>query len=351
MENQKISWKIFPQPWLLQTKGKLPEPEIDHSFVEDQNHSECIAGPSLPLQGTSLPTIKDKPILVPTDTSTPQPLKSPCYCSELGPMPPQIAGKTWVPAWTLRENKSFSELVLDKMKGPKEKPPLNRRNIDKTTKVMTDEVYPQEIPQIQEKVTRKKSMSKKLEKKSIKKKIEYKMSDSTTNNSNDESENKDENEIEESSNDKQSDPESENSCLEDKLVSLCGGLSPSKEENLIQKRYGCIYENFSKPSNTKKQTLYTGKILRRFLSDENGKAYAVEVESLTLKVRSGTILESVPEHLGCDISIFPLYNIIAGPFEVLPMKNNKWNVINYEKVKERFKECEKIDRKDIFNRI
>ena len=283
MENQKISWKIFPQPWLLQTKGKLPEPEIDHSFAEDQNHSECIAGPSLPLQGTSLLTIKDKPILVLTDTSTPQPLKSPCYCSELGPMPPQIAGKTWVPAWTLRENKSFSELVLDKMKGPKEKPPLNRRNIDKTTKVMTDEVYPQEIPQIQEKVTQKKSMSTKLQKKSIKKKIEYKMSDSTTNNSNDESENKDENEIEESSNDKQSDPDSENSCLEDKLVSLCGGLSPSKEENLIQKRYGCIYENFSKPSNTKKQTLYTGKILCRFLSDENDKAYAVRSTVLNIE--------------------------------------------------------------------
>ena len=77
----------------------------------------------------------------------------------------------------------------------------------------------------------------------------------------------------------------------------------------------------------------------------------LEVQSLTLKVRSDTILESVPEHLGCDMSIFPLYDIIAGPFEVLPMKNDKWNVTNYEKVKERFKECEKIDRKDIFNRI
>ena len=74
-------------------------------------------------------------------------------------------------------------------------------------------------------------------------------------------------------------------------------------------------------------------------SDENGNPYAVEVESLKLKVGSGTMLESVPEHLGRNISIFPLHNIIAGPLEVLPMKNNKWNVTNYENVKEVFKEC------------
>ena len=56
-----------------------------------------------------------------------------------------------------------------------------------------------------------------------------------------------------------------------------------------------------------------------------------------MKVGNGTILESVPEHLDCDISIIPLYDIIAGPLEVLPMKNSKWNVANYENVKEVFK--------------
>ena len=65
-----------------------------------------------------------------------------------------------------------------------------------------------------------------------------------------------------------------------------------------------------------------------------------------MKLRSGTKLECVPEHLGRDISIFPLYNIIADLLEVLPMKNYKWNVTNYEKVKGVFKECEKIDRQE-----
>ena len=91
------------------------------------------------------------------------------------------------------------------------------------------------------------------------------MTDSTTDCSNDESENKDENEIQESNNDEQSDPESENFCQDGKLVSLWGGLSPpTKEENLIQKWYGCIFEDFSKWKHSKKQTLSIGKILRRF---------------------------------------------------------------------------------------
>ena len=60
-------------------------------------------------------------------------------------MPPQIPGKTWAPARTLRDNKSFSELVLDKMKGPKEKLPVKCRKVDKKMKVKTDEVYAQEV--------------------------------------------------------------------------------------------------------------------------------------------------------------------------------------------------------------
>ena len=147
------------------TKGKFPEPEIDHSFAEDQNHSECIAALSSQLQSTSLLSINEKKLLVPMDTSTHQPLKSPCYCSELGPMPLEILDETWVPAWTLRDNKSFGELVLDKLKGPTEKPPVKRRKTDKKTKLITDEVYAQEIRQIHEKETQKKSTSTKQQKK------------------------------------------------------------------------------------------------------------------------------------------------------------------------------------------
>ena len=122
------------------------------------------------LQSTSLLTINKKRILVPTDTFTPQPLKSPCYCSELGPMPPQIAGKTWVPAWTLKDKIFFSELVLDKMKGPTEKPPIKCRKIDKKMKVITDEIYAEEIKQIHEKETEKSLRPQSYRKKALKRK-------------------------------------------------------------------------------------------------------------------------------------------------------------------------------------
>ena len=101
-------------------------------------------------------------------------------------------------------------------------------------------------------------MSTKLQKKSVTKKIEYNMSDSTTDCSNVESEKKDENEIEQSSNDKQSDPESENFCLEDKLVFLWASLSPpTKEDNLIQKWYGCIFMRILASRNILKSKLFT----------------------------------------------------------------------------------------------
>ena len=80
-------------------------------------------------------------------------------------MSPEILGKTWVPACTLRDNKSFGELVLDKLKGPTEKSPVKRRKTDKKTKVITDEIYAQEIRQIHEKETQKKSTSTKQQKK------------------------------------------------------------------------------------------------------------------------------------------------------------------------------------------
>ena len=57
-----------------------------------------------------------------------------CYC--------------WVPAQTLQkdtDNKSFEELVLDKIKGPQEKKQVKWKKIEATTKVITEEKYVQKI--------------------------------------------------------------------------------------------------------------------------------------------------------------------------------------------------------------
>lgn len=102
------------------------------------------------------------------------------------------------------------------------------------------------------------------------------MPESTTDSSNDES--KDEDEIEQSSKNEWCDLESENFWLCKILAFLLDSLSPpTKEENLIEKWYGCIQEDFSKPKHSKWKTLYIDKVLCQFLSDENGKAHVVDI--------------------------------------------------------------------------
>lgn len=76
---------------------------------------------------------------------------------------------------------------------------------------------------------------------------------------------------------------------------------------------------------------------------------AVEIDCLKPHVGSETILESVPEHLGGDVGRFPLYNVIAGPLEVIPMRGRKWNVPGYESLKKTFQKCCSIDRKKIYD--
>ena len=78
-----------------------------------------------------------------------------CHCwvsQKLGPVPcPAPPGKIWVPVWSLQNstkaayegsaNKSFEELVLEKMKGPPEKQVKKHRKVDLMTKTITDEGY------------------------------------------------------------------------------------------------------------------------------------------------------------------------------------------------------------------
>ena len=77
-----------------------------------------------------------------------------------------------------------------------------------------------------------------------------------------------------------------------------------------------VYQEYNKTKGSKKQALFVSKATHHFLSNENGKAFAQEMESLKPKIGSGTILESVPQHLGRDISVYPLHNMITGPLEV-----------------------------------
>ena len=56
-------------------------------------------------------------------------------CKKIGSKPPAIPGKTWVISWALIDTpkevveKSFEEVILDKMKGPTQKEQTKRKKL------------------------------------------------------------------------------------------------------------------------------------------------------------------------------------------------------------------------------
>ena len=125
-------------------------------------------------------------------------------------------------------------------------------------------------------------------------------------------------------------------------------LSIGKEENLINKCYGAIWE--SSKGKKKKQGLYVGKMLHRFREDVGGKITGFELDCLEAPLGETTILKSVPRHLGKDIDIFPAWNIIQA-VQIEPLKGGQWNVPNYGLLKERFRNVVTIDREALYSDI
>ena len=94
---------------------------------------------------------------------------------------------------------------------------------------------------------------------------------------------------------------------------------PNKEEDLEGKWYGVIYES------KRRSMLFVGKILRRFLHDEEGPVDSLEIRCMKSKIGSGTILEDTPAHCP-DVSFFQLTDVIYGPLNVVPLKGDKFDV-------------------------
>ena len=163
-------------------------------------------------------------------------------------MPPNIPGKIWVPAWTLPENKSFSELVLDKMNGPTNKPPTKRRKVDWKTAVITDPEYAKKLRKIKEKEESTKQKQPIKTKNCARKKIDYQASESSE--SEIEIESKSENELTEDEDfterNEATEKSTKNMDSELSLQSLWKSISPptKEEEDILQRWYGCIYQEY-----------------------------------------------------------------------------------------------------------
>ena len=115
---------------------------------------------------------------------------------------------------------------------------------------------------------------------------------------------------------------------------------PIKEEEIVGKWYACVY------GEKKKQTLYIAKINMRYLFDVDGPTTDLFMSCLKPGVGSTTILEESPEDL-TDEGKFPIYNVIAGPLNVLPIKGRKWEIPDYPKLRKFFDMVAKMDRQEL----
>ena len=115
---------------------------------------------------------------------------------------------------------------------------------------------------------------------------------------------------------------------------------PVTEESVMGKWYAVVY-------NTKRACrLFVGKVIKRFLVDENGPVDSLEVRCLKPRVGSGTLLDDTPEFLP-DISLFNLADVIYGPLEVVPMKAGKFDVPEYQQVVEHFDCVKNLERNSL----
>ena len=76
------------------------------------------------------------------------------------------------------------------------------------------------------------------------------------------------------------------------LLYLWKCLSPPTEESDIKSKwYAFIFEQH------KKKYLYVGRAIQHFLVNENGKIEYLQIDCLKHHIGSGTVLDSIPEHL------------------------------------------------------
>ena len=59
----------------------------------------------------------------------------------------------------------------------------------------------------------------------------------------------------------------------------------------------------------------------------------LQIDCLKHHIVSDTVLESILEHLPHSTHLCHAHDIMNGPLKRIPLHNNRWNVINYEKVK------------------
>ena len=159
----------------IHTPQKAQPPPKDSTDNNDGDHVSISTPVATSTPGPSTEPASVTPVQSPTIGN-----ECDCHnCKVLGPAPSPVPNRLWVPYWGLQEStarstptsevggtsrqssKDFEELVLDKMKGPTDKPAVKRRKVDLKTKIVTDAEYLAELHRLKEEEGRKKEKKKK----------------------------------------------------------------------------------------------------------------------------------------------------------------------------------------------
>ena len=280
--------------------------------------------------------------------STPASSTTICKCDMLGPLPyTPPPGFHWKPRWELTKdsfspntsmpcssNKSFEEILLDKIKPSVEKPKVKRSKVDLMAKLVTHDEYLQALKEKEEQ----KSKKIKLVKNAYEDEAEEQENPILSSDDDDK-----EDDDEPMATDDETLPSTKRQAIA-YLRKLWKKLNPpTTEESIIEKWYACVYKH-------KKETLFIAKAKLRFLYDKDGPTTGLQLDCLKPHVGLSNILESTPEHLP-DISKFELCNIIAGPIDVLPLKGRKWEVPSYQELQRYFQLTRQLDREEVLKDV
>ena len=134
------------------------------------------------------------------------------------------------------------------------------------------------------------------------------------------------------------------------LVALWSKLDPPTQESEITGKWFVGICTAEKKKGF--ATVYFGRATRRFLPDSGSKPAHIELNCLKLH-QSGCsgYIESIPDHLDPDITVFLIHDIIAMVSDVSYANSGKWFFKNYHQIEKFFQLVKKIDQKPLFETI
>jgi len=250
----------------------------------------------------------------------------------LGDKPAPVPGFKWVAQWSLQKdqkstsNKSFEEIVLNKIKGPQKKETKKRKKVDRETKVITEDEYLEALREMEDEEQEKKNKAKEKKDRAKKKKEGIVNKPKTKVN-----EDKDEGDLDEM-NDKEmfeDDLENEDLDIEEESELIDEESYIEEEEERLKE----FWKSISPP-------IAEADVVQKWYA----VIYTINIDCCLIPPVGNTdVLDSLPPNQPCDVSSFPLANIIQR-VSVEPLRGRKWKVHNYNKVKSFYDNVVNIDR-------